>query len=420
MRVEEKERSTDTSNFMSIKNFLENISENSPFYKKKFQEIGFNVNDFKSMEDFSKLPFTTKDDLRDAYPLGMLACPEEKVIRIHSSSGTTGKPVIIPYTQKDVDDWKVMMKRCYEIAGVKPSDRVQITPGYGLWTAGIGFQLGAEFLGAMTIPTGPGNTDRQIEMMISLKSTVLTSTSSYALLLGEEIEKRGLKNDIHLRIGIIGSERWGERMRKRIEELLNIESFDIYGLTEVYGPGIGLDCKYHNGIHVFDDFMYFEVIDPNTLEVLPDGVKGELVITTFKKEGAPLLRYRTRDITSINHELCECGLRYPRIERLTGRTDDMFKVKGVNCFPAQIEKVLREFDELFSEYQIILDRFEGKERVTLRVECRDPGNISLSKRISRKIKDRVGATFEVELLSFGGLPRSEKKTKRVFDMRDEI
>jgi phenylacetate-CoA ligase len=372
------------------------------------------------MEDFSKLPFTTKDDLRDAYPLGMLACPEEKVVRIHSSSGTTGKPVIIPYTQKDVDDWKVMMKRCYEIAGVKPSDRVQITPGYGLWTAGIGFQLGAEFLGAMTIPTGPGNTDRQIEMMISLKSTVLTSTSSYALLLGEEIEKRGLKNDIHLRIGIIGSERWGERMRKRIEELLNIESFDIYGLTEVYGPGIGLDCKYHNGIHVFDDFMYFEVIDPNTLEVLPDGVKGELVITTFKKEGAPLLRYRTRDITSINHELCECGLRYPRIERLTGRTDDMFKVKGVNCFPAQIEKVLREFDELFSEYQIILDRFEGKERVTLRVECRDPGNISLSKRISRKIKDRVGATFEVELLSFGGLPRSEKKTKRVFDMRDEI
>ncbi|AEE15213.1 Phenylacetate--CoA ligase [Thermodesulfobium narugense DSM 14796] len=420
MRVEEKEKSVESLEFENIKSFLKNIAENSPFYRKKFREIGFEVNDFKSMDDFSKLPFTTKEDLRDAYPLGMLACPEEKIVRIHSSSGTTGKPVIIPYTQKDIDDWKIMMKRCYEIAGVKPTDRVQITPGYGLWTAGIGFQLGAELLGAMTIPTGPGNTDRQIEMMLNLKSTVLTSTSSYALLLGEEIERRGLREDISLRIGIIGSERWGDRMRKRIEELLNIESFDIYGLTEIYGPGIGLDCKYHNGIHVFDDFMYFEVIDPDTLEVLPDGARGELVITTFKKEGAPLLRFRTRDITSINHELCECGLKYPRIERLTGRSDDMFKIKGVNCFPAQIEIVLREFDELFSEYQIILDRFEGKDRAILKVECSEPDNTNLSKKISRRIKDRVGATFDVELLTFGALPRSEKKTKRVFDLRDEV
>ncbi|AWB10911.1 phenylacetate-CoA ligase [Thermodesulfobium acidiphilum] len=420
MRVEERELSVENPSFAKIKSFLKNIAENSPFYKKKFREIGFDVNDFKSMNDFSKLPFTTKEDLRDAYPLGMLACPEEKIVRIHSSSGTTGKPVIIPYTQKDIDDWKIMMKRCYEIAGVKPNDRVQITPGYGLWTAGIGFQLGAELLGAMTIPTGPGNTDRQIEMMLNLKSTVLTSTSSYALLLGEEIERRGLREKISLKIGIIGSERWGDRMRKRIEELLNIESFDIYGLTEIYGPGIGLDCKYHNGIHVFDDFMYFEVIDPDTLEVLPDGVRGELVITTFKKEGAPLLRFRTRDITSINHELCECGLKYPRIERLTGRSDDMFKIKGVNCFPAQIEVVLREFEELFSEYQIILDRFEGKDRAILKVECKEPDNINLSKKISRRIKDRAGVTFDVELLAFGGLPRSEKKTKRVFDLREEI
>ncbi|HEM55490.1 MAG TPA: phenylacetate--CoA ligase family protein [Thermodesulfobium narugense] len=420
MRVEERKLSVENPSFAKIKSFLKNIAENSPFYKKKFREIGFDVNDFKSMNDFSKLPFTTKEDLRDAYPLGMLACPEEKIVRIHSSSGTTGKPVIIPYTQKDIDDWKIMMKRCYEIAGVKPNDRVQITPGYGLWTAGIGFQLGAELLGAMTIPTGPGNTDRQIEMMLNLKSTVLTSTSSYALLLGEEIERRGLREKISLKIGIIGSERWGDRMRKRIEELLNIESFDIYGLTEIYGPGIGLDCKYHNGIHVFDDFMYFEVIDPDTLEVLPDGVRGELVITTFKKEGAPLLRFRTRDITSINHELCECGLKYPRIERLTGRSDDMFKIKGVNCFPAQIEVVLREFEELFSEYQIILDRFEGKDRAILKVECKEPDNINLSKKISRRIKDRAGVTFDVELLAFGGLPRSEKKTKRVFDLREEI
>ena len=419
MRTEEKEKSIEDVNYLRIRNFLQDISKNSPFYEKRFKDLDFDVNDFKSMDDFSKLPFTTKDDLRDAYPMGMLACPEENVVRIHSSSGTTGKPVIMPYTQKDVDDWKVMMKRCYEIAGVKPSDRVQITPGYGLWTAGIGFQLGAELLGAMTIPTGPGNTDRQIEMLLNLKSTVLTSTSSYALLLGEEIEKRGLQSDISLKIGIIGSERWGDPMRKRIEDLLNIEAFDIYGLTEIYGPGIGLDCKYHNGIHVFDDFMYFEIVDPYTLDVLPDGVRGELVITTFKKEGAPLLRFRTRDITSINHKICECGLQYPRIERLMGRSDDMFKIKGVNCFPAQIDRVLKEYDELFSEYQIILDRINSKDRAILRVESKDPDDIDLSKRISRRIRDKVGATFEVELLTIGVLPRSEKKTKRVFDLRNE-
>jgi phenylacetate-CoA ligase len=269
-----------------IQSQIRKLSSQQGFYSKKL--AGISAEDIKTREDFEKLPFTWKGDLREAYPLGLQAVPDEEVVRIHSSSGTTGMPVIIPYTAKDVEDWAIMFQRCYEMAGLSRLDRVQITPGYGLWTAGIGFQAGAERLGAMVIPMGPGNTDKQLKMMEDLKSTVLCATSSYALLLAEEIEKRGMRDKIHLKKGIIGSERWGEKMRKRIASELGISLYDIYGLTEVYGPGIGISCDYNCGMHYWDDYLYFEVVDPATGKVLPEGEPGELVITTLKKEGAPL------------------------------------------------------------------------------------------------------------------------------------
>ena len=281
----------------AIKKQFVNLKERSPFYAKKFE--GIDLSDIQTQADFEKLPFSEKADLRDAYPLGLAAVPPEKIVRIHSSSGTTGTPVIIPYTQKDVDDWATMFARCYEYAGVTPEDRVHITPGYGLWTAGIGFQLGCEKLGAMAIPMGPGNTDKQLKMMEDLQSTVLCGTSSYALLLAEEIEKRGIRDKLALKKGIIGSERWGEKMRKRISEELGIELYDIYGLTEIYGPGIGINCKADSAMHIWNDFVYVEVIDPETGELVPDGESGEIVLTTLQKEGAPLIRFRTHDLSRI-------------------------------------------------------------------------------------------------------------------------
>jgi phenylacetate-CoA ligase len=258
-----------------------------------------------------------------------------------------------------------MFKRCYEMAGITDMDRIHVTPGYGLWTAGIGFQLGGELLGSMVIPMGPGNTDKQIKMMMDLKSTVLCATSSYALLLAEEIEKRGVRNRIHLKKGVIGSERWGDKMRRRIAGELGVELYDIYGLTEIYGPGIGMSCEHECGMHYWDDFVYFEIIDPKTGEVVPDGTVGELVITTLRKEGAPLIRYRTHDLTRIITGDCACGSPYPRIDTLIGRTDDMVKVKGVNIYPGQIEDVLRGIAGVSSEYQVMIDHLNGKDIMTL-------------------------------------------------------
>ncbi|MBP5464436.1 MAG: AMP-binding protein, partial [Treponema sp.] len=258
------------------------------FYAEKFKDI--NPEDIRTQADFEKLPFSSKQELRSAYPLGLAAVPEEQIVRIHSSSGTTGTPVIVPYTQKDVDDWAIQFARCYQMAGLTAKDRVQITPGYGLWTAGIGFQLGCERFGAMAIPMGPGNTEKQLQMMQDLKATVLCATSSYALLLAEEIEKRNLKGKIHLKKGIIGSERWGDKMRARIKDLLGIELYDIYGLTEIYGPGIGINCPGESGIHIWDDYVYLEILDPETGNPVPEGQMGEITLTTLVKEGAPLFR----------------------------------------------------------------------------------------------------------------------------------
>jgi len=406
--------------FELFQKMLFNVNQNSPFYKRKFEKSGIKVKDITSFDQIKNLPFTTKEELRDAYPLGLQAAPDEKIVRIHSSSGTTGKPIIIPYTAQDVEDWAVMMARSFEIAGITTLDRIQITPGYGLWTAGIGFQAGAEKLGAMAVPMGPGNTDKQLQMMMDLKSTVIIGTSSYALVLAEEVEKRGLRSEIKLRKGIIGSERWGEKMRQRIKNELSIEIYDIYGLTEIYGPGIAIDCDCHEGMHYYDDYLYFEIIDSETGEVLPEGETGELVITTLRKEGSPLLRYRTRDLTRIIPEKCKCGRTYPRIDRIIGRTDDMVKVKGVNIYPGQIDEVLREVDGVSSEYQILIDHINGKDVMTLKVEYNSDGDTEredIEDNIIDLFKKRIGIHIIAEVSGIGSLPRSEKKSKRIIDYR---
>jgi len=404
------------SQFNEIKEVIIKTMATSEFYKTKFK--GIDLNAIKNQEDFEALPFTDKGDLRDAYPLGLQAVPDKEIVRIHSSSGTTGVPVIIPYTKKDVSDWAEMFKRCYEVAGITDIDRIHITPGYGLWTAGIGFQAGAELLGAMAIPMGPGNTDKQIKMMIDMKSTVLCATSSYALLLAEEITKRGVKDKIHLKKGVIGSERWGEKMRKRIASELGVSLYDIYGLTEIYGPGIGISCDEESGMHYWDDYFYFEIIDQNTGKQVPCGEIGELVITTLKKEGAPLIRYRTHDLTRFIAGECACGRKYPRIDIILGRTDDMIKVKGINIFPAQIDEGLKEVEGASSEYQVMIDHLNGKDIMTLFFEIEsDADKEEVEDNVKHHFKNKIGIIVLPKAVPIGELPRSEKKTSRIFDNR---
>ncbi len=396
---------------------FQTLKERSPFYAKKFE--GIDLRDVKTLEDFRKLPFTDKGDLREAYPLGLAAVPEEKIVRIHSSSGTTGTPVIIPYTKKDIEDWAIQFARCYQYAGVTPRDRVQITPGYGLWTAGIGFQAGVERLGAMAVPLGPGNTDKQLQMMMDMKSTVLCATSSYALLLAEEIERRGIGDKICLRKGIIGSERWGEKMRARIAGELGVELYDIYGLTEVYGPGIGINCRADSAMHIWSDYVYLEIVDPKTGEPVPDGQTGEIVLTTLQKEGAPLVRFRTHDLSRIVPGPCECGSPHPRIDIITGRTDDMVKVKGVNMFPAQIEEVIAFTDGTSSEYQVMIDHMMGHDIMTVFFETAATGEDreAVERNLEAIFKAKIGMTPVAKGVPVGDLPRSEKKTRRIFDNR---
>jgi phenylacetate-CoA ligase len=388
------------------------------FYKQRFK--GINVKDIQSRKDFEKLPFSDKEDLREAYPLGLLAVDDEKIIRIHSSSGTTGTPVIIPYTQKDVHDWAVMFKRCYETAGITAKDRIHITPGYGLWTAGIGFQLGAELLGAMAIPMGPGNTDKQIKMMEDLKSTVICATSSYALLLAEEIEKRGIKDKICLKKGVIGSERWGDKMRKRIANELGVELYDIYGLTEIYGPGIGINCSHQTGMHMWTDYLYYEIINPHTGAQVKPGEIGEIVITTLCKEGAPLIRYRTHDLTREISGTCPCGSPFPRIDAILGRSDDMVKVKGTIIFPGKVDELLSSIPDVSSEYQIQIDHLNGRDILNLFFETKlsdKQERKNLDKTVEEAFKEKIGLTPKPMAVGMGELPRSEKKSTRIFDNR---
>lgn len=390
----------------------------NPFYTERFKNV--NPDDIKTQEDFERLvPFCDKQDLRNAYPLGLATVPEEDIIRIHSSSGTTGAPVIIPYTQKDVDDWATMFARCYELAGISKKDRIQITPGYGLWTAGIGFQAGCEKLGAMAVPMGPGNTEKQLQMMQDLGSTVICATSSYALLLAEQVKARDIGKNIKLKKGVIGSERWGDKMRDRIKSILGIELYDIYGLTECYGPGIGINCdKSDAGMHIFDDYIYIEILDPQTGKPVPEGEIGEITLTTLVKEGAPLFRFRTHDLAAFVTEKCPCGRSYPRITQILGRSDDMVKVKGNIIFPSTIEDVIKTVPGTSSEYRAKIEHVDGKDQMTIYVEVEggtDRTEVSLG--IQYVFKNKYNMTPKVEVVGIGELPRSEKKTKRIDDLR---
>ncbi len=398
---------------------IKRLIQTDSYYGKIYREAG--IDGISSQEEFEKLPFSSKSELRNAYPLGIQAVPDEDVVRIHSSSGTTGKPVIIPYTAKDIEDWTKMFARCYEVAGITKKDRIQITPGYGLWTAGIGFQAGCEKLGAMAVPMGPGNTDKQIQMMIDLKTTVLTATSSYALLLAEEINKRGLHDQICLKKGVFGSERWSNKMREYIKRELGVQIYDIYGLTEIYGPGIGISCDEHDGMHYWDDYVYIEIIDPKTLQPVADGEEGEIVITTLVKEGAPLLRFRTHDISRIIPGECSCGRKHPRLDMIKGRSDDMFKVHGVNMFPSQVEELLSLVDGVSSEYNINIAHDESNNRDMIMLTIEAEGRVDFAKTgqtIKSLFKSKMSVTPKINVVPIGTLPRSEKKTKRVIDHRE--
>jgi phenylacetate-CoA ligase len=394
---------------------VQHACRGSEVFRLKLEGAGVDPRAVRTMEDLAAVPLTTKEELRDAYPFGWTCVPLADVVRVHGSTGTTGQRTLATYTSQDLADWADMFARCYEYAGVTRADRVQVTPGYGLWTAGIGFQAGAEKVGAMTVPTGPGNLDLQFQMLLDLQSTVLCATSSFGLLIAEEAHRRGVVDRLALRVGILGSERWGDAMRRRIESLLGIETFDIYGFTELYGPGTGIDCSEHEGIHYWDDYYVVEVVDPATGAVLPPGTEGELVVTTLRKQAQPLLRYRTRDLSRLIPEPCACGSPYPRIGRITGRSDDMFKVRGVQVYPAEIDTALSGIEGLGSEYQVVLTREEGHERFLVRVES--DGDGSDADRVAEALRRRLGVRPDVEVVPLGELPRTERKTRRVFDER---
>ncbi|BBD09748.1 phenylacetate--CoA ligase family protein [Desulfovibrio ferrophilus] len=396
--------------------------EGSLAYRKKLEDVGLKPGDVKSLDDLSQLPFTTVEDLRDGYPMPLLSVPEEELVRIHASSGTTGKRKVLVYTQKDVDDWKGMMARCYELAELTRLDRVQICVGYGLWTAGAGFQLGCEHFGATAVPVGPGNMEIQMQLIKDMGTTCLCSTASMALLLGEEIEKQGLRDSIKLEKCIFGAEAHTPKMRKRFEELLGLKhSFDITGMTELYGPGAGLECTAHEGIHYWADMYILEILDPVTHQPVAPGEIGEMVVTSLHKQAAPLIRYRTHDLTRLIPGICSCGVTMPRHEKILGRSDDMIIFRGVNIYPGQIADVLHKFPDTGSEYQIQLTRSGGRDSMRIKVErakdVHSGCDSELSKTVSDALHKQLMARAGVEIVDFGSLPRSFGKTKRVIDER---
>lgn len=402
------------------------VFENSPFYRERLTASGVTPDDLRSLADLQRLPFTTADDLRDGYPFPLRAAPFDKLVRIHSSTGTTGKRKILCYTQKDIDDWADMFGRCYEMAGLTREDRVQICVGYGLWTAGVGFQLGCERFGALAVPVGPGNLEMQAGFLVDLQSTVVCCTASMGLLLAEEVEKRGLKDQIAVRKVILGAERSSETMLAKIRDALGAESVhDIPGLTELYGPGIGLSCAHpaaNGAIHYWADYYILEIIDPETLLPVPPGGVGEMVVTSLKKEGAPLIRYRTRDLTRIVPGDCPCGCTLPRHDRILGRSDDVVIFRGVNIYPGQIDELLATVTGLGSEFQVVLDhRPDGRDYMTIRIERSEEtpptADPQLAGAIASTIKHKLLVSCEVNMLPYGELPRSERKTQRMFDNR---
>jgi phenylacetate-CoA ligase len=408
-----------------LKHVLNYVTEYSNFYRKKFAEAGVDSKDVRSLNDLSKLPFTTKKDFRDNYPTGMFCVPPSQIIRYHASSGTTGKRTIVGYTRGDVFEWATSIARGLTSLGIGRSDVIQNSYGYGLFTGGLGIHYGAEMVGATTLPTGAGGTERQIELMQDLGSTVIACTPSYFLHIAEVAKSLNVdfKRDTKLRAGLFGAEFWSENMRKRIEDTTGVRAYDIYGTSELNGP-LFMECIYQNGIHAWADQYIMEVINPDTGEVLGEGEEGELVVTTLAKEALPLIRYRTGDITHLNFEKCECGRTHPRIMRIQGRADDMLKIRGVNVFPSQVESVLMKMPELGDNYVLIVDREHELDKLTVRVEVSDripkkSGDYleELNRKVSRQLKNILNLTVDVELVEQGSIPRSEGKAKRVIDKR---
>lgn len=397
-----------------------------PMYKERMDAIGITPDDIKTVDDIQYLPFTEKTDLRDHFPFGLLAAPKNEIVRIQGSSGTTGKPIVSGYTENDIVVWSNMVARALVAAGATKDDIVQVAYGYGLFTGGLGAHQGASEIGAMVIPMSSGNTQRQIMMMSELGSTILCCTPSYAIYLGETIREMGLKpgRDIRLKSGIFGAEPWSEEMRKKLEELLGIDALDIYGLTEIAGPGVAFECMQKCGMHVNEDHVIVEVIDPATGKQLPYGTPGELVFTTITKKGQPMIRYRTHDICTLNDARCECGRTTVRMGRITGRTDDMLIIRGVNVFPSQIESVLVGINGVSPHYLLVVDRKNSTDMLEVKVELTEDmfsDTVShieaVQRRITEQIKSVVGIQAKVTLVPPKSIPRSEGKAKRIIDNR---
>lgn len=405
---------------------IERMYYNVPFYRKKLQEIGLEPGDIKSIEQLKTLPFTTKQDLRDNYPFGLFTVPQSEIVRLHASSGTTGKPTVVGYTRNDINMWSEVVARSLTMAGVTKHDIIQVAYGYGLFTGGMGLHYGAEKIGASVIPISGGNTKKQLQLMVDFGSTVIACTPSYAAFLGESIEKEGIsRNDIKLKAGIFGAEPWTEEMRVQIEKLLGLKAYDIYGLSEVIGPGVSMECEHQCGSHIFEDHFMPEIIDPITLEVLPYGELGELVFTTITKEAMPLLRYRTRDLTRLHVDKCSCGRTMVRMEKCMGRSDDMLIIRGVNVFPSQVESVLLDMSETTPHYQLIVTRENNLDNLEIRVEVDDQfwsDEIKvlegLKKKISHNISSMLGLSATIKLVEPNTIERSEGKAKRVIDNRN--
>ena len=399
---------------------------NAPFYQEKFAELGITPDDIRTLDDVRKLPFTTKDDLREHYPFGLACVPLRECTRLHSSSGTTGNPTVVLHTKKDLDEWAKAVARCLWMVGSRPEDVFQNSAGYGMFTAGLGFQYGAEEVGMLTVPAAAGNTTRQIKFIKDFGTTVLHAIPSYASRIYEVMREEGVdpRRDTKLRVLCIGAEPHSEEQRKRIEQNLGVKAYNSYGISEMMGPGVAFECPEQNGLHIWEDYFIVEIIDPVTLEPVPDGQLGELVITTINREAMPLLRYRTRDLTSIISGQCPCGRTHKRLARLQGRSDDMMILKGVNIFPIQIEKILLKFKELSTDYLITLQTVDGNDTMTVEVELRELFTDDyqrlqrLTKEITRQLKDEILVTPKVKLLPKGGIKTSDEgKAVRVKDLR---
>ena len=399
--------------------------KNSSFYHDNLKNAGITPDDIKTLNDIQKIPFTSKNDLRDNYPFGMVTVPLEDIVELHASSGTTGNPVVGAYTTNDMDVWAELMARSLYVTGVRKQDVMHNAYGYGLFTGGLGFHYGAQKIGTTILPISGGMTQRQIKLMADLGSTVLCCTPSYAIYLAEAMAQEGINpKDLKLKLGLFGAEPWSEKIRERIENELKIEAFDIYGLTELCGPGVSVECNQHNGLHIWEDHFLIETIDSKTGEVLPAGTEGELVFTTLTKTGLPILRFRTRDISVIETEQCDCGRTHSRMMRIRGRSDDMMIIRGVNVFPSQIEYVIMGFPELAAQYQIILERPDALDIFTIKAEMTEETSKKTQKeletlklKIKQKVNNITGLSPIIELITPGELPRTAGKAKRVLDMR---